>query len=82
MVSELEIKRINELSKKSKTEKGLSSEEKAEQKVLRKKYLDNVKSSFTNQITSMKVVDPKGTDVTPDKVKKLKKKQQHTKDDK
>ena len=82
MVSKIEIERINELSKKSKTDEGLSSEEKDEQKVLRQKYLDSVKSSFTNQITSMKVIDPEGTDVTPEKVKQLKKKQQSTKDDK
>lgn len=82
MVSDLEIKRINELSKKSKTNKGLTNEEKIEQKELRQKYLDSVKSSFTNQISSMKVIDPKGTDVTPDKVKQLKKQQQKTKDDK
>lgn len=82
MVSEIEIKRINELSKKSKTEEGLSSEEKVEQKILRQKYLDSVKSSFTNQISSMKVIDPEGTDVTPDKVKQLKKQQQSNKDDK
>lgn len=82
MVSEIDIKRINELSKKSKTEEGLSSDEKEEQKKLREKYLAGVKNSFTNQISSMKVIDPEGTDVTPDKVKELKKNQQSNKDDK
>jgi len=82
MVTDKEIERINELSKKSKTKEGLSSEEKAEQKNLRQKYLDSVKSSFTNQIKSMKVIDPEGQDVTPNKVKELKKQKHSTKDDK
>ncbi|HZG82014.1 MAG TPA: DUF896 domain-containing protein, partial [Brevibacillus sp.] len=39
MVSDAEIKRINELVKKSR-EEGLTEEEKLEQKALRQKYID------------------------------------------
>lgn len=82
MLSDLELNRINELAKKSKTEEGLSVEEKEEQKALRQKYIDSLRSSFTNQITSLKVIDPEGTDVTPEKVKRIKKQRQSMKDDK
>ncbi len=82
MLSDLELNRINELAKKSKTEKGLSVEEKKEQKTLRQKYIDSLRSSFTKQITSLKVIDPEGTDVTPEKVKRIKKQRQSMKDDK
>lgn len=82
MLSDLELNRINELAKKSKTEKGLSVEEKKEQKTLRQKYINSLRSSFTKQITSLKVIDPEGTDVTPEKVKRIKKQRQSMKDDK
>ena len=45
----LNIKRINELYHKSKTE-GLTDEEKQEQAILRREYIDSVKASFTSQM--------------------------------
>lgn len=45
----LNIKRINELYHKSKTE-GLTEEEKKEQAILRREYIDSVKASFTSQM--------------------------------
>ncbi|WP_078554512.1 DUF896 domain-containing protein [Bacillus alkalicellulosilyticus] len=68
MLSKEKIKRINELSKKSK-ETGLSSEEANEQKALRLEYIQSFRSSFNNQLHSIKVVDEKGEDVTPEKLK-------------
>lgn len=62
------MKRINELSKKSKTS-GLSIEEAKEQTQLRKEYLETFRSSMRNTIEQVKVLDPEGNDVTPDKVK-------------
>ncbi|WP_226034857.1 DUF896 domain-containing protein [Aquibacillus saliphilus] len=70
MLSKEKIDRINDLAKKKKAE-GLSNEEKVEQQELRNEYLLNVRKSFKNQFKGMKVVDPKGNDVTPEKVKKL-----------
>ena len=61
-------KRINELSKKSKTT-GLSIEEAKEQTQLRKEYLETFRSSMRDTIENVKVLDPEGNDVTPDKVK-------------
>lgn len=72
MMSKEKLSRINYLAKKAKTKDGLTSKEKSEQDTLRKEYLQNIRKSFTNQITTMTVIDPEGNDVTPDKVKKLK----------
>jgi len=73
MMSKEKLSRINDLAKKSKAE-GLSKEEKQEQTELREEYLQNIRKSFTNQITTMTVIDPEGNDVTPEKVKKIKEK--------
>jgi uncharacterized protein YnzC (UPF0291/DUF896 family) len=71
MIEEI-IKRINELSKKEK-EIGLSTEEKEEQQNLRQEYLKNFRSHFKSHLNSIKVVDQKGNDVTPDKIKEARK---------
>ena len=47
----LNIDRINELYKKSK-EVGLTEEEKKEQQILRRAYIDSVKASITGQLGS------------------------------
>jgi uncharacterized protein YnzC (UPF0291/DUF896 family) len=73
MLSKDKIERINYLARKAK-ETGLTEKEKKEQKELREAYLKNVRSSFKNQFKTMKVVDPKGNDVTPQKVKDMQKK--------
>lgn len=70
MLSKDKLDRINTLAKKSK-EVGLTSEEKEEQQTLRQAYLKNVRKSFKNQFKGMKIVDPNGEDVTPQKVKDL-----------
>lgn len=72
MLSQDKIKRINELSRKSKESK-LTDEEKQEQKDLRQEYLQSLRSSFENQLHSIKVVDEEGDDVTPEKLKESKK---------
>ncbi|WP_280771956.1 DUF896 domain-containing protein [Salipaludibacillus daqingensis] len=68
MISNDKLQRINELAKKAKAE-GLSLKEQKEQKKLREEYLQNVRQSFKNQLTSVKVVDEEGNDVTPEKLK-------------
>ncbi len=68
MLSEHKIKRINELSKRSKTT-GLTMEEAKEQTLLRKEYLESFRSSMRGTIEHVKVIDPNGNDVTPEKVK-------------
>lgn len=73
MISKEKLNRINELASKAK-KGGLSQKEKEEQQTLRKEYLKNVRSSFTNELKSMTVIDPEGNDVTPEKVKELQRK--------
>lgn len=68
MISKEKLDRINLLAKKAKTD-GLSIKEQKEQKELRQEYLKNVRSSFKNQLSSVKVVDEEGNDVTPEKLK-------------
>lgn len=68
MLSEKQLKRINELAKKAKQD-GLSAKEKKEQYELRQAYLKQIRQSFKNQLHSVKVIDPEGTDVTPKKIK-------------
>ncbi|MEH7402771.1 DUF896 domain-containing protein [Gottfriedia acidiceleris] len=68
MVTKKSLDRINELSKKSK-EVGLSPEEKVEQDQLRKEYLADFRSRMVDELTSIKIVDEKGNDITPAKLK-------------
>lgn len=74
MITDQKLKRINELAKKQR-EEGLTDKEKEEQQNLREEYLAGVRQSFKSQLSSVKIVDPKGDDVTPSKLKKLKKEQ-------
>ena len=53
------IDRINELAKKQKNE-GLTEEELAEQKVLRREYIDSFKASLISRLNNIYIVDEKG----------------------
>lgn len=72
MLSQDKIARINELSQRAKTT-GLSESESTEQHELREEYLQSFRSSFKDQLHSVKVVDPEGNDVTPEKLDRSKK---------
>jgi uncharacterized protein YnzC (UPF0291/DUF896 family) len=72
MLEKKKLDRINELVRKERSD-GLSQEEKDEQKGLREEYIQAFRSGMKNQIEGMKVVDPDGNDVTPDKVKEIQK---------
>jgi len=76
MLSKDKINRINALAKKAKTV-GLTDKEKEEQQELRQEYLRVFRSSMTNTLHSVKVVDPEGNDVTPEKLKNSKRKRLH-----
>lgn len=73
MLPEELISRINALANKSK-EQELSEAEKEEQKMLRQEYLKMIRGQVESQLSTIKVVDEEGTDVTPDKLKELKNK--------
>ena len=59
-VTDEEIKRINELYHKSKTE-GLSENERSEQAELRKKYVLAVRESLRGSLNSISVKESDGT---------------------
>jgi uncharacterized protein YnzC (UPF0291/DUF896 family) len=65
------LQRINELAKKQR-EVGLTNAEKVEQQVLREDYLREIRGQVLTTFSGMKVVDPDGNDVTPEKVRELK----------
>lgn len=54
MITDDEIKRINELAKKTKMDEGLSEEEKKEQHKLRRKYVDSFKNSLRSHLDMIK----------------------------
>lgn len=59
-MTEEKIARINALAKKSR-EEGLTEEEKAEQAVLRREYIDGFKRSLVGQLENTYIVEPDGT---------------------
>lgn len=70
MLSKEKLNRINELARKKKTE-GLTPFETKEQHLLRQEYLSAFRGGMKHHIEGMKVVDPLGNDVTPDKLKEI-----------
>lgn len=58
-MTEEKIKRINELAHKSKTV-GLTEDEKQEQAVLRREYIDSFKASLVGQLENTYIIDEKG----------------------
>lgn len=63
------LKRINELALKRKTE-GLTQYENAEIVNLRRKYIQEFRGSMEELLLNTTIVDPKGDDITPKKLKK------------
>ena len=55
------IKRINELAHKSKTPEGLTDEEKAEQAVLRREFIDSVKGNLKSQLDNIDIQEQDGS---------------------
>ena len=67
-MEQAKIDRINELARRSRTEAGLTQEEKAEQASLRQEYLAAIRANLTAQLDHTVIQYPDGTR------KKLKKK--------
>ena len=70
MLTPEKLSRLNELAKKKK-EGTLTEEEMKEQQAFREEYLLTFRESMKNTIENMRVIDPNGDDVTPEKVKKI-----------
>lgn len=62
------IARINELAKKKKAGT-ITAVELKEQEKLRQEYLKAFRGGFKQQLMGIKVVDAKGNDITPQKLK-------------
>ena len=58
-MNQQQIDRINALARKAKAE-GLTEEEKAEQAILRRAYIDSVVGNLKGQLDNTVVVDEKG----------------------
>ena len=70
MVTDEMIKRINELAHKAKAE-GLTEEEKAEQGILRRAYVDSFKANLRSMLENIELVDsPENSNKIHQKVKK------------
>ncbi len=61
MITDAEIERINELYRKSKTEEGLTEEEKAEQKELRTRFVASFRANLKSQLDTIKIQKEDGT---------------------
>lgn len=59
-ISDKEVYRINELYHKSKTE-GLTEEEKEEQQILRRKYIDSVVGNLKGQLNNVNIQEEDGS---------------------
>ncbi|AGX03985.1 MULTISPECIES: DUF896 domain-containing protein [Bacillaceae] len=70
MLPKDKMARINELANKAKTA-GLTNEEAKEQTKLRSEYLQTFRSNMLTTLKGVTIMDPKGNDVTPKKIKKL-----------
>ena len=70
MITKEKINRLNELAKKKKLGT-LTENEMIEQQKLREEYLATFRAGMKDTIEHMKVIDPNGDDVTPEKVKEL-----------
>ncbi|GMB09711.1 uncharacterized protein YnzC (UPF0291/DUF896 family) [Thermolongibacillus altinsuensis] len=76
MLSQEKILRINFLAKKAKTE-GLTTAEQEEQAQLRREYVQAFRAAMIETLHSVKIIDPNGNDVTPQKLKESKRKRLH-----
>lgn len=70
MVTQQQIDRINELSRKSKTPQGLAEQEKEEQKQLRAAYVASFRESLVANLENTYIVDEKGNKRKVEKKKK------------
>lgn len=72
MLSKEKLARISELSKKKKAGT-LNVEEAKEQTALRQEYLDTFRKTMRNTIENVRIFDPNGEEVTPEKIREKQK---------
>ena len=69
-MEQAKIDRINELARKKKAE-GLTEAEQEEQAILREEYIEGYRRSVRTHVEGIKIVDEKGNDVTPEKLRQV-----------
>lgn len=69
------IKRINELYKKSKSDEGLTEEEKAEQARLRRQYVEDFKKNLRGALNNVDIKEADGSITHVSDIPKRKKEQ-------
>ena len=70
MLTTEKLNRLNELAKKKKLGT-ITEEELKEHQALREEYLVTFRESMKNTIENVRVIDPNGEDVTPEKLKQI-----------
>lgn len=60
-MTEAGINRINELARKSKTAEGLTPEEKEEQAILRRQFIDDFKKNLRGVLEQVDIVEADGS---------------------
>ena len=77
-MNEKRIERINELYHKSKSV-GLTESEKKEQQILRREYIEAIRSNLTSQLDNISIVEKDGsiTDLSEMQKKKMHNKRGH-----
>jgi uncharacterized protein YnzC (UPF0291/DUF896 family) len=70
MLPKEKIARINELSRKAREGK-LTEAEAKERTMLRKEYLESFRANFKKTIENVQIYDIEGNDVTPEKIKQI-----------
>lgn len=76
MLEKEKLDRLNTLAKRKKANV-ITDEELSELESLREQYLKNFRKSMENTIENSKIIDPEGNDVTPEKVKQIKRDKQN-----
>ena len=76
MLTTEKMNRLNELAKKKKAG-ALTEEEVKAQQALSEEYLTTFRESMKNTIENVRVIDPNGEDVTPEKLKQIQAKRQN-----
>lgn len=69
MLKKEKMDRINHLARKSKSDEGLTTEEKTEQEQLRKEYIEKFRENFKGHLKRIKFVE----DLSEDELKEIQK---------
>ena len=61
MIEQEKIDRINQLSRKAKSQEGLTPQEQEEREILRAQYRASIRENLESQLSSISIQEPDGT---------------------